>query len=135
MVLTLDKDVDKFTSRRTRAFAWLTLFNDSMLGAAELQNVYNWLTQMLSFSFLAMGGLFRFLTNSFTTILLALLAVHAEVVDPSRLDACPGYTATNVQVSGGTLRADLSLGLGQPCNVFGVDLPRLSLEVEYQTSE
>ncbi|KAF9443144.1 glycoside hydrolase family 31 protein [Macrolepiota fuliginosa MF-IS2] len=60
--------------------------------------------------------------------------VFAADVDPAKLDACPGYRATNVKVSGGRLTADLTLA-GQACNVFGQDLQALSLSVAYETNE
>ncbi|KAF7294555.1 Glycoside hydrolase family 31 protein [Mycena indigotica] len=53
-------------------------------------------------------------------------------VDPKVLDACPGYTASNVKVLGGTLTAALKLA-GKACNVFGDDIPSLSLKVVYET--
>ncbi|KAJ7063684.1 glycoside hydrolase family 31 protein [Mycena amicta] len=53
-------------------------------------------------------------------------------VDPAVLDACPGYTASNVNVQGGTLTAALKLA-GKACNVFGDDIPSLSLKVVYET--
>lgn len=65
--------------------------------------------------------------------LLGLLGVTAATwVDPSILDACPGYKAGNVQSDGSTLTADLTLA-GKPCNVFGMDIPQLKLEVTYET--
>lgn len=62
--------------------------------------------------------------------------VQATTVDPSVLDACPGYTASNVRTTSGdsTLTADLTLA-GPGCNVFGADLPKLALEVQYETSK
>ncbi|KAF9265982.1 alpha-glucosidase [Marasmius fiardii PR-910] len=59
--------------------------------------------------------------------------VQAEYVDPARLDSCPGYNAVNVTTSndGRTITADLVLA-GTACNVFGEDLQRLRLQVEYQ---
>ena len=44
---------------------------------------------------------------------------------------CPGYAASNVQETDNGLTTDLSLA-GQACNVFGTDLPNLTLTVEYQ---
>lgn len=65
--------------------------------------------------------------------LLALLGVAAATwVDPTVLDACPGYKAGNVQSDGATLTADLSLA-GKACNVFGTDIQQLKLEVTYET--
>lgn len=46
---------------------------------------------------------------------------------------CPGYKATNVQKSGGSIvSADLTLA-GAACNVYGTDLDNLVLQVEYET--
>ena len=90
---------------------------------------------LVSFSLPVMRGLFRFLAKSVAAVLLTLFSTNAEVVNPSLLDSCPGYTVSNVLVVGGTLRADLTLAAGQPCNVFGQDIPNLSLLVEYQTGE
>lgn len=50
----------------------------------------------------------------------------------SSLEACPGYTASNLQDSGSKVTADLKLA-GTACNVYGDDLTDLKLEVEYQT--
>ena len=48
------------------------------------------------------------------------------------LNACPGYTASNVQNAGSTVTADLTLS-GDACNAYGNDLTNLKLLVEYQT--
>ena len=70
------------------------------------------------------------------TLLFSLLnivdAARAEYVDPAVLDACPGYKATDMKVSGPTLTAKLVLA-GTPCNVFGNDTKTLALEVTYET--
>lgn len=68
------------------------------------------------------------------SLLLCFLGVYvsAVYVDPTVLDACPGYNATNVDVHGNGLTADLVLG-GKPCNVFGNDIQKLSLSVVYET--
>lgn len=50
----------------------------------------------------------------------------------SSLEACPGYTASNLQDNGSKVSADLKLA-GTACNVYGDDLTDLKLEVEYQT--
>lgn len=55
-------------------------------------------------------------------------------VEPSVLDACPGYNAQNVVSEGDTLTADLALA-GDACNVFGDDIENLSLKVVYETGE
>lgn len=56
----------------------------------------------------------------------------ATYVDPSILEACPGYTATNVHTTRDGVTADLILR-GTPCNVFGNDIANLSLSVVYET--
>lgn len=43
---------------------------------------------------------------------------------------CPGYTAKNVKKTASTLTADLTLA-GKGCNIYGVDIPELRLEVTY----
>ena len=45
---------------------------------------------------------------------------------------CPGYHVVAAQDDGSTLTADLRLS-GEPCNLYGEDLPKLKLQVEYQT--
>lgn len=50
----------------------------------------------------------------------------------SSLEACPGYSASNVQNDGSKVTANLALA-GIACNVYGEDLTDLRLEVEYQT--
>ena len=67
-----------------------------------------------------------------TSLLGVLDVASAEYVDPAELDACPGYSATNVKVSGPTLTATLALA-GAPCNVFGSDIKTLDLAVTYET--
>lgn len=66
-------------------------------------------------------------------VLLGAVAATGTSVDSSVLDACPGYTASHVEVNGATLSADLALA-GTECNVFGADIKRLSLKVVYETS-
>ncbi|KAF8191583.1 alpha-glucosidase [Mycena galopus ATCC 62051] len=76
-------------------------------------------------------------TTMISRVLLGGLAIARVVagttVDPAVLDACPGYTASDVKVDGGTLTASLQLA-GKACNVFGIDIPSLSLEVVYETA-
>ena len=67
----------------------------------------------------------------------AALNKHAAVakrVSDEDLDACPGYTASNVQVTAYSLRANLKLA-GDSCNVYGPDLTSLKLSVTYETCE
>ena len=68
------------------------------------------------------------------SLLLCILGVYvgAIYVDPTVLDSCPGYIATNVEVRRDGLTADLVLG-GKPCNVFGNDIKKLSLSVVHET--
>ncbi|KAI9433845.1 glycoside hydrolase family 31 protein [Lactarius indigo] len=67
------------------------------------------------------------------TSLFSLLNIaKAEYVDSTKLDACPGYKATDVKVTGPKLTAKLVLD-GHPCNVFGNDTKTLNLAVTYET--
>lgn len=63
---------------------------------------------------------------------LSLHSVLGTWTEPSVLDACPGYNATNIKTKGATLTADLVLA-GKACNVFGNDTSKLTLAVEYET--
>ncbi|TFK45940.1 alpha-glucosidase [Heliocybe sulcata] len=63
---------------------------------------------------------------------LCAAVVTATWIDPQVLDACPGYTATNVVTNTSALTADLVLA-GTACNVFGNDIEKLALEVVYET--
>jgi hypothetical protein len=45
---------------------------------------------------------------------------------------CPGYAASNVRLTTNGLTADLHLA-GTACNIYGTDLPNLTLTVEYQS--
>lgn len=68
-------------------------------------------------------------------LLLSTTVVYAQYgtyVDPSVLDACPGYAAQNVQMQPNGLTADLVLA-GTPCEVFGPDIKQLKLQVAYET--
>ncbi|KAF4614964.1 hypothetical protein D9613_003515 [Agrocybe pediades] len=74
-----------------------------------------------------------------TFVLLALLQtsslfVDAAEVNPSALQACPGYKATNVKARRDGLTADLVLA-GKACNVFGEDIQNLRLNVDYETAD
>lgn len=50
------------------------------------------------------------------------------------LASCPGYTASNVKITGNCVTADLALS-GTACNVYGDDLQRLTLQVVYETGK
>jgi alpha-glucosidase len=50
------------------------------------------------------------------------------------VDACPGYTASNVVENESTLTADLTLS-GDACNAYSDDIKELKLLVEYQTGK
>jgi alpha-glucosidase len=62
-------------------------------------------------------------TPSDTSVILTRAA------DPG---TCPGYTATNINVTDSGLTADLSLA-GAACNAYSEDLQELKLVVEHQT--
>ncbi|KAK2855535.1 hypothetical protein FQN49_005102, partial [Arthroderma sp. PD_2] len=67
------------------------------------------------------------------TLVLAVIAATAlSASTPQSLENCPGYKASNIRDDGHTLRADLQLA-GEGCNVYGDDIRRLKLRVEYQT--
>ncbi|SPO02052.1 related to alpha-glucosidase b [Cephalotrichum gorgonifer] len=51
--------------------------------------------------------------------------------DYSKLDDCPGYSASNIQTTGNGLTADLKLA-GPACNTYGDDLDDLVLSVTYE---
>jgi alpha-glucosidase len=60
-------------------------------------------------------------------------ASAAAVLATRDATTCPGYKATNVKTSQGSIvSADLSLA-GAACNVYGTDLDNLVLQVEYET--
>ncbi|EPS98338.1 hypothetical protein FOMPIDRAFT_133460 [Fomitopsis schrenkii] len=71
--------------------------------------------------------------------LLAALAAasgalaNSNPTDSSGVDACPGYTATNVVTSGPNLTASLVLA-GEVCNAYGPDIETLNLQVTYETA-
>ncbi|KAH7924680.1 glycoside hydrolase family 31 protein [Leucogyrophana mollusca] len=67
-----------------------------------------------------------------TLVFVASTSVYAEWVDPTVLDACPGYKVENARSEGAKLTADLLLA-GTGCNVFGTDVAKLALEVTYET--
>lgn len=75
----------------------------------------------------------------FCWLVLAVEAVTALTIVPRNssadpLASCPGYKASNIKTTGSSLTADLSLA-GAACNVYGVDLKSLTLEVVYETSK
>ena len=77
-------------------------------------------------------GMVLVVTSIFSLLDVVDIA-RAEYVDPAILDACPGYEATDVKVSGPMLTANLVLA-GAPCDVFGEDIKTLGLAVTYETS-
>lgn len=64
----------------------------------------------------------------------AVVAKRANNVTDSKLDACPGYVASNVHRTAYSLSADLKLA-GHACNVYGPDLTSLRLQVTYETGK
>lgn len=65
---------------------------------------------------------------------LGTLTLLATLARAASLEDCPGYKASNVVKSENGLTADLALA-GEPCNVYGDDLPDLKLLVEHQTGK
>ncbi|KAH6907030.1 alpha-glucosidase [Coprinopsis sp. MPI-PUGE-AT-0042] len=60
--------------------------------------------------------------------------VRSEYVDPAVLDACSGYVATPGSLSEADAKASIELSLKAPgCEVFGPDIERLRLTVDYET--
>lgn len=60
-----------------------------------------------------------------------------NINDPNAVDAqtvCPGYIGSDVKRTPNGLTALLSLA-GQECNVYGTDIQRLNLTVEYQSAD
>lgn len=57
-----------------------------------------------------------------------------DLAAPDAQAMCTGYKASNINESSTGLVADLTL-VGTTCNVYGNDIPDLSLVVEYQTKE
>ena len=57
----------------------------------------------------------------------------ADAQAPNAQKLCPGYKASNVKETNAGLTADLNLA-GAACNVYGIDVPALSLSVEYQST-
>lgn len=60
-----------------------------------------------------------------------------NIADPEAVnaqDVCPGYIASNVLHTPSGLTADLTLA-GPACNVYGTDIERLSLTVDYQSAD
>ncbi|KAL9074482.1 MAG: hypothetical protein Q9161_002270 [Pseudevernia consocians] len=62
---------------------------------------------------------------------LLLLGILRPILSQD-LSSCPGYIASNVVQTDSGLTASLTLA-GDTCNVYGYDLPDLTLLVEYQT--
>jgi alpha-glucosidase len=59
------------------------------------------------------------------------------VQDPEARDpqvVCPGYVVTNFRKTSHGIRASLDLA-GEPCNIFGNDIPALDLLLEYQAKD
>lgn len=62
-------------------------------------------------------------------------ASAAAVLTARDATTCPGYQATNVKKSHGSIvSADLTLA-GDACNVYGTDLNNLVLQVDYETGK
>lgn len=62
------------------------------------------------------------------------LAAAGFAIAATAQSECPGYRASDVQTTANGLTANLQLA-GEACNIYGTDLPNLTLTVEYQTGE
>jgi alpha-glucosidase len=71
-------------------------------------------------------------TSYVSLLLLALKTSLAVAATSNTLDACPGYDAVNIQATETDLTADLILA-GEPCGIYGEELKKLSLHVQYQS--
>jgi alpha-glucosidase len=67
-----------------------------------------------------------------TLLSVAVLAICSTTAASTK--NCPGYSAINVRQTSSSFKADLVLS-GKPCNVYGNDISKLVLEVEYEDSE
>ncbi|KAI5776670.1 glycosyl hydrolases family 31-domain-containing protein [Geopyxis carbonaria] len=75
--------------------------------------------------------------KSVCPLLLAALAAATPVTEralTAKVEKCGGYAARNVRRSDTSLSADLKL-VGKGCAVYGKDLERLRLEVNYDSNE
>ncbi|KAJ3842661.1 glycoside hydrolase family 31 protein [Lentinula raphanica] len=70
---------------------------------------------------------------SLLSLLPFVTFASATWIEPSVLDACPGYNVTNAVDQDGTFTANLVLA-GAGCNVFGTDVEALNLTVTYETA-
>ena len=70
---------------------------------------------------------------AFATSLFILGVVGGE--SKADIDSlCEGYSISNVVENGFTISAHLDL-IGKGCHVYGPDVPKLKLLVEYETGE
>ncbi|KAI1851076.1 hypothetical protein JX266_003741 [Neoarthrinium moseri] len=77
-----------------------------------------------------MAGILLFLPFAVTVVAGAIFRRDYPSNEP--LTACPGYKASNVQISSSGLTAELTLA-GPACDAYGTDLTDLTLEVSYDT--
>lgn len=67
-----------------------------------------------------------------TAVVLLAFTGTFNIARSQNVDACPGYKAVNIQETDSSIEADLILA-GAACNVYGLDLQKLKLEVNYET--
>ena len=78
-------------------------------------------------------SLLKTLRVAFLALLLNSEGLNSQnPPSPDALDACPGYTATNVKAHGAVLTADLNLQ-ETGCKIYGKDINTLALRVVYET--
>jgi len=70
-----------------------------------------------------------FLVASATSV-----GIASEILARQSTTSCPGYTASNIVTTSGSLTADLNLA-GNACNTYGQDIDNLKLRVEYETGK
>ncbi|KAK3192886.1 hypothetical protein K4F52_001243 [Lecanicillium sp. MT-2017a] len=76
----------------------------------------------------------KFWGNLFLAGAASAAALRRDDVANDKLEACPGYEASNVKTTDSGMTADLTLA-GKACNVYGDDLKNLILQVTYETDD
>lgn len=84
---------------------------------------------MVGSQLLALG----LLATSFASAELSRRDVEGTSTSPP-LATCPGYKASKVKISSIGLTAELTLA-GKACNVYGIDLKDLVLQVTYESGK
>jgi hypothetical protein len=106
--------------------------------------IANALQASLGLNLLSADSNMQLIRNGGIGVLLTLLPIlalsflipftRAQVTPLKNISKCKGYKATNVRENQWGLTADLTL-IGSGCGVYGDDLKKLALTVEYQSGE